>query len=60
MGPKWHAVDARGEGAAADTAGRHRLRQEEAQTPYGNIGVKIWVYKGQMLPEVAEQVQAAS
>jgi len=26
----------------------------EARTTYGRIGVKVWIYKGEVLPEVAE------
>lgn len=26
----------------------------EAQTTYGLIGIKVWIYKGEVLPEVAE------
>jgi len=29
--------------------------QEEAHTTYGRIGVKVWVYKGEVLPEVRAQ-----
>jgi small subunit ribosomal protein S3 len=28
--------------------------QEEAHTTYGRIGVKVWIYKGEILPEVRE------
>lgn len=28
----------------------------EALTTYGRIGVKVWIYKGEVLPEVAEAV----
>jgi small subunit ribosomal protein S3 len=40
---------------------RHTLRadidfaQEEAHTTYGRIGVKVWVYKGEVLPEAKAQ-----
>jgi small subunit ribosomal protein S3 len=30
----------------------------EALTTYGRIGVKVWVYKGEMKPEVEEKVEA--
>ena len=36
---------------------RHTLRadidyaQAEALTTYGRIGVKVWIYKGEVLPE---------
>jgi small subunit ribosomal protein S3 len=29
--------------------------QEEAHTTYGCIGVKVWIYKGEILPELKEQ-----
>ncbi len=29
--------------------------QEEALTTYGRIGVKVWVYKGEVLPEVEQE-----
>jgi len=29
----------------------------EATTTYGQIGVKVWVYKGEMKPEIEEKVQ---
>lgn len=30
----------------------------EANTTYGRIGVKVWIYKGEVLPEVDEKAQA--
>ena len=30
----------------------------EALTTYGRIGVKVWVYKGEILPEMEEKVEA--
>ena len=30
--------------------------QSEARTTFGRIGVKVWVYKGEVLPEVEEAV----
>jgi small subunit ribosomal protein S3 len=47
---------------------RHTLRadidyaQSEAGTTFGRIGVKVWIYKGEILPEksMAEEVVAAS
>jgi len=47
---------------------RHTLRadidyaQSEALTTFGRIGVKVWIYKGEILPErsMAEEVMAAS
>ena len=32
--------------------------QEEAITPYGRIGVKVWIYKGDVLPEAETQEDA--
>lgn len=32
--------------------------QAEALTTYGRIGVKVWIYKGEVLPEVEEQVES--
>ena len=32
--------------------------QSEALTTYGRIGVKVWVYKGDVLPEVEEKPEA--
>jgi small subunit ribosomal protein S3 len=33
--------------------------QEEANTTYGRIGVKVWVYKGEILPEARAQEEEA-
>jgi small subunit ribosomal protein S3 len=30
----------------------------EAWTTYGRIGVKVWVYKGEILPEIEEKVES--
>jgi small subunit ribosomal protein S3 len=30
----------------------------EALTTYGQIGIKVWIYKGEVLPEVEEKVEA--
>jgi small subunit ribosomal protein S3 len=30
----------------------------EALTSYGRIGVKVWIYKGEVLPEVEEKAEA--
>ena len=32
--------------------------KSEALTTYGRIGVKVWVYKGEVLPEVEEKVES--
>jgi small subunit ribosomal protein S3 len=32
--------------------------QTEALTTYGRIGVKVWIYRGDILPEVEEKVEA--
>jgi small subunit ribosomal protein S3 len=39
----------RGPRAAAHAARRHRLCPAEAKTPYGIIGVKVWIFKGEIL-----------
>ena len=33
--------------------------QEEAHTTYGRIGVKVWIYKGEILPEIEEAREEA-
>lgn len=44
----------------------HTLRADidygtaEAHTTYGRIGVKVWIYKGEILPEAKEAVKTAS
>jgi small subunit ribosomal protein S3 len=30
----------------------------EALTTYGRIGVKVWIYRGEVLPEVEEEVES--
>ena len=32
--------------------------KSEANTTYGKIGVKVWIYKGEVLPEMEEKAQA--
>ncbi len=32
--------------------------QAEALTTYGRIGVKVWIYKGEVLPELEEKVES--
>jgi small subunit ribosomal protein S3 len=32
--------------------------QSEALTTYGRIGVKVWIYKGEVLPEVEDKVES--
>jgi small subunit ribosomal protein S3 len=32
--------------------------QAEALTTYGRIGVKVWVYRGEVLPEIEEKPEA--
>jgi small subunit ribosomal protein S3 len=32
--------------------------KSEALTTYGRIGVKVWIYKGEVLPEVEEKVES--
>jgi len=44
----------------------HTLRADidygvcEAKTQYGNIGVKVWIYRGEILPGVAQTTPAAT
>ena len=41
---------------------RHTLRADidyahvEALTTYSKIGIKVWIYKGDILPEITEQI----
>ena len=48
---------ARSEGYTEGNTPLHTLRadidyaQKEADTTYGKIGVKVWIYKGEILPE---------
>ena len=48
---------ARGEGQSEGTIPLHTLRANidyatsEADTTYGKIGVKVWIYKGEILDE---------
>jgi small subunit ribosomal protein S3 len=52
---------ARKEGYTEGKVPRHTLRadidyaQKEANTIYGKIGVKVWIYKGEILPGKAEK-----
>jgi small subunit ribosomal protein S3 len=32
--------------------------QTEALTTYGRIGVKVWIYKGEVLPEIEEKIES--
>jgi len=32
--------------------------KSEADTTYGRIGVKVWIYKGEVLPEMEEKIQS--
>jgi small subunit ribosomal protein S3 len=32
--------------------------QTEALTTYGQLGIKVWIYKGEILPEVEEEAEA--
>lgn len=34
--------------------------KSEALTTYGRIGVKVWIYKGEVIPELEEEVEATS
>jgi small subunit ribosomal protein S3 len=31
--------------------------QAEALTTYGQLGIKVWIYKGEILPEVEEETE---
>ena len=48
---------ARGEGYSEGTIPLHTLRADvdyalsEADTTFGKIGVKVWIYKGEVLPK---------
>ena len=52
---------ARSEGFSEGTVPLHTIRadidyaQAEANTTFGKIGVKVWISKGEILPEIAEQ-----
>ncbi|MCR4398478.1 MAG: 30S ribosomal protein S3 [Firmicutes bacterium] len=56
---------ARREKDVEGTVPLHTLRADidygfaEATTTYGKIGIKVWIYKGQVLPEKQEKVKAA-
>lgn len=49
---------ARSEGFSEGTVPLHTIRadidyaHEEADTQFGKIGVKVWIYKGEVLPEI--------
>lgn len=51
---------ARSESFAEGTVPLHTLRadidyaNEEADTTYGKLGIKVWIYKGEILPEKTE------
>jgi small subunit ribosomal protein S3 len=32
--------------------------KSEAATTYGQLGVKVWIYKGEAIPEIEEKVEA--
>lgn len=55
---------ARSEGQKAGKIPLHTLRADidyalaEALTTYGRIGVKVWIYKGEVLPEVKQNANA--
>ncbi len=52
---------ARTEGYSEGSVPLHTLRADidygfvEANTTYGKIGVKVWIYKGEILPEIDEE-----
>jgi small subunit ribosomal protein S3 len=55
---------ARTEGYREGSIPLHTLRADisygtaEAHTTYGRIGVKVWIYKGEVLPEAKKKVAA--
>ena len=55
---------ARSEGYSEGNVPLHTIRADidygfaEANTSYGKIGVKVWIYKGEVLPETKKQVKA--
>jgi small subunit ribosomal protein S3 len=57
---------ARRESAREGQVPRHTLRadidyaQAEALTTYGRVGVKVWIYKGEVLPEKAPAESSSS
>jgi len=57
---------ARRERAGEGTVPLHTLRADvdygfaEAHTTYGRIGVRVWIYKGDILPQRAAKTQAAT
>ncbi|SDF41055.1 30S ribosomal protein S3 [Sporomusa acidovorans] len=57
---------ARSEGYREGSIPLHTLRADidygtaEAHTTYGRIGVKVWIYKGEVLPEAKKTVVAAA
>ncbi|MGI6663229.1 MAG: 30S ribosomal protein S3 [Bacillota bacterium] len=57
---------ARSERAGEGTVPLHTLRADvdygfhEAHTTYGRIGIKVWVYKGDILPQKQRPIQAAA
>ena len=52
---------ARSEGYSEGTVPLHTLRADidygtaEAHTTYGRIGVKVWIYRGEVLPTAKKQ-----
>lgn len=57
---------ARSEGYREGSIPLHTLRADidygtaEAHTTYGRIGVKVWIYKGEVLPETKQSVKVAA
>lgn len=57
---------ARSEGYREGSIPLHTLRADidygtaEAHTTYGRIGVKVWIYKGEVLPETKQNVKVAA
>ena len=63
-GRLYGAEMARSQGMHEGRVPRQTLRadidfaREEAHTTYGRIGVKVWIYKGEVLPDVPETKEA--
>ena len=54
---------ARAEGYSEGNVPLHTLRADidyataEADTTYGKLGIKVWIYKGEVLPSRTRQVK---
>jgi len=54
-----HRMVSRGSRAAAYAARRHRYGFSEAHTTYGKIGVKVWIFKGEVFDKDAPKAEDA-